>query len=153
MDEWLQVSKLFIPLIAVAGLYIARQQYVVNKTKIRLELYDKRFSIYHSIVTIFENMLCDEKLNEKEFYAFETSCNEALFLLPDKVLKDVSVARKLAHNWRRLNRQLVAFEKRNLSSDNTDLVKDEMVSLEEEIESFIEPITKSFATVLKFEQF
>ncbi|WP_028863982.1 hypothetical protein [Psychromonas aquimarina] len=153
MEEWLQISKFLITLIAVAGLYIARQQYVVNKTKIRLELYDKRFGIYHSIVTIFENMLCDEKVNEKLFFAFETSCNEARFLLPDKVLNDVTQARSLAYKWKRLNRELVAFERKNLSSDNVDVVKNKMIALEEEIESFIDPMTKSFSTVLKFEKF
>lgn len=153
MEEWLYISKLSITVIAIAGLYLARQQYLVNKSKIRLDLYDRRFAIYHSIVTVFESMLCDEKVNEKDFFTFETSCNEAKFLLPEKVLTDVTKAHNLAFKWKRLNRQLVAFERKNLNSDGVDSVKNEMITLEEEIESFIEPMTKSFATVLKFEQF
>jgi hypothetical protein len=153
MEDWLHISKLSITIIAVVGLYFARQQYLVNKTKIRLDLYDRRFTIYHSVVTVFESMLCDEKVTEKDFFSFEKSCNEAKFLLPEKVHNQVVKAHSLAFKWKRLNRQLVAFEKNNLSSKGVDEVKNEMIDLEEEIESFIEPMTASFATVLKFEQF
>lgn len=95
------------------GLYIAREQYVVNKTKIRLELYDKRFGIYHSIVTVFKNIICDEEVNDKTFLALETSCREARFLLPNKVLGDVNRARDLAYQWKCLSEKIFALQKKD----------------------------------------
>ncbi|WP_139309907.1 hypothetical protein [Teredinibacter haidensis] len=153
MEELLHISKFSLPIIALLGLYIAGQQYLVNKTKIRLELYDRRFDIYDSIFSIFDSMLNDGKVNEKTFFTFEKSCHEAKFLLPKKIHKEVNKAHSLVCKWKRLNRQLVAFEIKNLSSKGVDDVKNEMITVEEEIESFIEPMTASFATVLKFEQF
>ena len=153
MEDWLDISKISITIIAAVGLYFAGQQYLVNKTKIRLDLYDRRFAIYHSIVTVFESMLCDEKVTEKDFFSFEKSCNEAKFLLPEKVHKQVIKAYSLAARWKRLNKQLVAFDENYLSSNGVDEVKNEMITLEEEIESFLEPMTGSFSIVLKFEKF
>jgi hypothetical protein len=96
IEDAIQISKLFIPLIAFLGLYIAWQQYIANKTKVRLELYDKRFNIYNTIITVIGEVLSsDEKISEEQYKKFFIACNEGQFLLPDHVYACLSKPREL----------------------------------------------------------
>ena len=156
IEDAIQISKLFIPLIAFLGLYIAWQQYVANKTKIRLELYDKRFNIYNAIVTVIGEILSsDEKINEEQYKKFFVACNEAQFLLPDDVYACLSKPRELVGIIKVKKRSLYRLDKKD--DEGLSKVKEalcnELMEYESELEDLEPSITYSFSRVLKFEKF
>jgi hypothetical protein len=148
IEDLVGISKLFIPVIAICAVYIARLQYVANREKVRLELYDKRFKIYDSITRyLSEVAFGSEESEKKEYGTFLTSCNEAQFLLPDRIYIIVEEIKKAVFEIRRLRRK----EKRNNVEGDRQAIVDQIVNLEEELENVSQNLTTAFKEVLKFE--
>ena len=140
-----QISRLFIPLVAIAGVYIAWHQYTTNREKIRFELFEKRFNIYNSILQTLNALLWEEGLSREKFHSFVTTCNEAQFLLPDDVFEDVQNIRELVSKW------YVCFIESNRK--DTDKHNNELLLLEGKLEKLTPALTKSFSAVLNFKKF
>lgn len=114
MNTLLDISRLFIPIIAVIGIYIVWQQFITNREKVRLELYDKRFKIYDTLVNCLYDFLYGENFDNKDYVRFITACNEAEFLVPNRIYLHIDKAKKLIRSGRNIKNRLRTLEKHNL---------------------------------------
>lgn len=154
IDLLVNISRLFIPLIAIIGVFIAWQNFYTNREKIRLDLYDRRFKIYDTIISsLYESIYGAEDFTREEYSRFFTACDEANFLLPDAVCKNIDIARELMHECRNKRISLKFHEKHEKQEDKITSIKNRIMEIESEIENFHPKITSSFKEVLKFEKF
>jgi hypothetical protein len=96
-SNWIDVLKWLVPLatsivtaaIAVIVAIIAYQQWRVNREKLRLDLYNRRFDIYLRCLNLHEQLIGhgspDENLLDPFFRAFR----ESRFMFPDSGVQDL----------------------------------------------------------------
>jgi hypothetical protein len=144
------ISRLFIPVIAFIGMYIAWQQFTANREKFRFELYDKRFNIYITVFQFTDKLLWDGgELLEKEYAGFDASCIEAEFLLPERICIEIRALKLAVRSWRNIKRRA----ERDRDEAKHLLAKEELVALESKIEGLADGLLDVFKGVLKFEKF
>jgi hypothetical protein len=155
IDTLVAISQLFIPVIAFVGIYIAWQQFITNRENIRFELYDKRFRIYDILIRSLNDILWlnDNSFTHEQYARFETVCNEAEFLLPDNVCKQIHIAKDLVRSWRNTNRRLKSLLKHSKEDSRIEAAKDELIRIEGALEELQPIITEFFKGVLKFKKF
>jgi len=73
-------SVFLTPVIAILAVYIAWQQYRINRYKVRIDLFDRRYKIFDTLMNLLGHIaqrgdIADEKLNE-----FLRSTKESEFL-------------------------------------------------------------------------
>ena len=59
-------STLLTPIIAVIAVYIAYQQHKTNRDNFRLNLYEKRYSVYRAINDFISHIIVDAKVDDQE---------------------------------------------------------------------------------------
>ena len=58
--QWIEISKgLLTPAIGLVAIYIAWQQWNTNRNKLKLDLFEKRFSVFQSTRTFLSSVLRD----------------------------------------------------------------------------------------------
>jgi len=146
LSTLVEVSRLFIPVIAGVGIFIAWQQFTANREKIRLDLYDKRFKLYQTIKqTVFDFTYGKEEINRENYHYFLSVCSEAQFLVPEDVYTEIKKAERLITKLK--------LNKERLSNNYTEKVASLIVKIESELEEFFPEVTDSFKKVLKFNKF
>jgi hypothetical protein len=75
------VTALFTPLVAILAVYIAVQQWRTAQNKLRLELFEKRFSVYDSARNFIGSILTSGKAKDDEMFKFLSGTREAKWLL------------------------------------------------------------------------
>lgn len=146
LSSLIEISKLFIPVIAFVGIYIAWQQFITNREKVKLDLYDKRFQLYQTIKEcVFEFIYGEEKIDSERLHSFLSACSEAQFLVPDDLYEKIKEVERLV-NKLMLNRK-------RIMKNNTDELASTMSDLESELERLFPKFTESFKTVIKFNKF
>ena len=154
IETAVNISRLFIPIIAFVAIYIAWLQFTANREKIRFELYDKRFKIYDVIRQSLDDLLWLRQDHLNESYSnFETACNEAEFLLPESTCIQIRLARDYMRSWRKINNRIGYIEKSGNSDEKANHAKEEIVEIENKIENLEPKIKAAFMEVLKFEKF
>ena len=89
------LSGYLTPLIAIIVGYIAYQQYLLAKRKIRLDLFEKRFRVFIETKNILGLFLRDARLDNNDIRKFNLNCAERKFIFKsdineyiDKILKE-----------------------------------------------------------------
>jgi len=73
-------SGLLTPLIAIIAVYIAYQQFIINRNRLRLDLYEKRFRVFNETKKVLHKINQDSKIDLIELRDFKFSTNESKFL-------------------------------------------------------------------------
>ena len=86
----------------IAGIvaYIAYMQFKTNRDRLRLELYEKRFSIYKGLNTIIRSYIRDLDISIDALKEFRAKTHEAAFLFDDDI---VQYLEEVYNNARKLN--------------------------------------------------
>lgn len=85
-QSWIDVlSALLVPVIAIVGLYIAYQQYQINKQRLRHETYERRLSVYKTVQIYLSEILSDGKTTYDRALQFNSEASEAAFLFDSTV--------------------------------------------------------------------
>ena len=85
-QSWVDVlSALLVPTIAIVGLFIAYQQYQINKQRLRHETYERRLAVYKAVQWYLSEILRDGKTNYSRALEFNSEASEATFLFDDSV--------------------------------------------------------------------
>ena len=119
------LSALLTPIIAVLAVYIAYQQYQINKKvserqnflnlkKLNLDLYQKRFRIFNETKEILLKINKEAKIDIIEIRNFNFSINESKFLFGDEIIQYLQDLQKSANKLSNLTK----------SSDNSSLYRD-----------------------------
>ena len=85
-------SAALTPIIAVLATYIAYQQWRTNKTRLDLELYDRRLAVYKAVDAFYGEVAKFGTAKYPSVFELRYSTAEARFLFPleiDKHLADV----------------------------------------------------------------
>ncbi len=148
------ISRLFIPIIAFIGIYIAWQQFTANREKIRFELYDKRFKIYTTVFQFIDTLLWagDESIGA-EYAGFDLACHEAEFLLPESINRELRVLKDHIRSWNNVKRRIGYLNKKGKDEDKIEFAQEEIAELESNIEEMGDRLIDVFKEVLSFEKF
>ncbi|MBV1899738.1 MAG: hypothetical protein KUG63_10290 [Cycloclasticus sp.] len=88
--SWVDIlSALLVPTIAVVGLYIAYQQFQINKQRLRHETYERRLMVYKTVQRYLSEIIRDAKTDYDRALKFNSEASEAAFLF------DASVQEKI----------------------------------------------------------
>lgn len=79
------LSALLTPTIAIVTAYIAVQQYRVNKTRLDLDLYDRRLSIFKAVEEFFHESFINGSITVPMVGKLRTATAEARFLFPKEI--------------------------------------------------------------------
>ncbi len=96
---WLQISSgLLTPLIAIFGAYIAWQQWNLGRSKLKLELFDRRFALYKAIQHPVLHVLHTGSMDDKTYFKFRSEIGDAKWMLNEEIYKyaDDDLTTKLA---------------------------------------------------------
>lgn len=77
------LQALLVPLLGFLGAYIAWQQMVTARTKLKHDLFDRRFAIFAATRTFLSTILRDARVNDEDMWKYRAGIGEAAFLLSD----------------------------------------------------------------------
>lgn len=93
------------PLIAAVAVYIAYQQWRINKMKSDIDLYDRRIGIYRSTKKFLSEVMRDGETSWARVHEFYAEVSEADFLLPEDIIQTL-------YNIRTVGLDLAYFQKK-----------------------------------------
>jgi len=106
IKELVEISKLFIPVIAMVGIYIAYQQHRNSQDKLRLDLYEKRLEIYEAInKAVISISWGTGELEAKDKVAFEEACDKSEFLFRYGLRTKIQDIRNSRHEYLEVKRK------------------------------------------------
>lgn len=91
ISSWLQTSQgLLTPLIAGITVYIAWQQWQLNRQKYDFDTYDRKLRIYQRVVEMLRLIMKDPRPEIQDILNFGADTAEADFLFPDEISKYIN---------------------------------------------------------------
>lgn len=79
------LSALLTPTVAVLGALIAYRQWRLAQNKLKLDLFDRRFSVYEAARNLLASIMTSGKARDEEVFKFMVATREAKWLLNAKV--------------------------------------------------------------------
>jgi hypothetical protein len=74
------IQAILTIIIAIGVALIGYQQYVVNKNRLKLELFEKRFKVYNELMKVLARALMNGDITRDELNAFGLCKSEGAFL-------------------------------------------------------------------------
>lgn len=100
------LQGLLSPVIAIGAVYIAFQQYYINKRRLNLDLYDKRFSIYVIIKKFLMTLMEKGGTSHNELVDFDLETKSAKFIFEDDINKKITDIIKKAEESNQIREKL-----------------------------------------------
>lgn len=97
---------LLTPLIAVVAVYIAYQQHLTNRSRLRVELYDRRLKLYKRLMKFLAKVDRDAEPEVADLVKFRADMSEAFFLFGKIVPEYLDRVFARTVELRRSNRRL-----------------------------------------------
>ena len=105
---WIEVLRaLLTPLIATLAVWIAYQQHLTNKNKLRLDLFEKRYAVYEGVRSFIASVLTTRD-NDEALAVFNRTTADAGFLFKPDVPAFIEKLRNEFVELRSLERQEAA---------------------------------------------
>jgi hypothetical protein len=99
-------SALLTPVIALTAVYIAYQQYKINKLRLRHELYERRLHVYKAVQSFLSEILIKGDVEFARCTQFYADASEATFLFDKYVQKFIDEIYKKAINMHALQERM-----------------------------------------------
>lgn len=82
--------------VVIAGFlaHIAKNQYKIQRDKLKFELYEKRFRVYSATEALFENFIIDTKVNYQDYSDFIRGTYGYKFLFDEDVISFIEKAKE-----------------------------------------------------------
>ena len=80
-------SAALIPLIAIITTYIAYQQYRTNKLRLKHDLFERRWSVYKTIMETLEAVIREGNINDDKLLKFNIERAKSYFLFDESLHK------------------------------------------------------------------
>ena len=86
LNLWIKMMNV-IPSTVIAGIavYIAYQQYNMNKNHFRLALFDKRFKVYEGVMKFLAQIFHGGKVKESDYQDFRWNTKDIVLLFGDEM--------------------------------------------------------------------
>ncbi len=81
------LSALLVPAVAIFGGIIAYLQWRTTQNKLKLDLFEKRFSVYDTARKLLESIVINGTAKNEEIFKFQSGTREAKWLLNDEIAK------------------------------------------------------------------
>ena len=75
------LAALLVPTIAILGAFIAYRQWRLAQSKLKLDLFDRRLSVYEAARTLVSSIMTSGKAKDEEVFRFMVATREAKWLL------------------------------------------------------------------------
>ncbi len=75
------LAALLTPTVAILGSFIAYRQWRLAQNKLKLDLFDRRFSVYEAARTLLASIMTSGKAKDEEIFKFMAATREAKWLL------------------------------------------------------------------------
>ena len=86
--NWTQVlSALLTPTIAIFGSFIAYKQWRSAQKKLKMELFEKRYSVYSETKSFIISIMSSGKAEDDKLFKFRAATKEAKWVLNDEIAK------------------------------------------------------------------
>ena len=82
LDFW----KLVTVLVAVFAAYVAYRQYTLGREKFKLDLFDKRFSVFAATRRFLTHVLQQANVSMEQLFEYRAGVAEATFLFDDGIV-------------------------------------------------------------------
>lgn len=79
------LSALLVPTVAVIGAIIAYRQWRTAQNKLKLDLFERRFSVYDAARNLIGSIMTSGKAKNDEIYKFLSGTREAKWLLNPEI--------------------------------------------------------------------
>ena len=146
------LSGCLTPIIAIIAVYIAYQQFNVNRRKLKFELYERRYKMYLFIKEFLDHYNRDYIYKIEEFRKFNIQTNECKFLFD----KDInSLIHEIQQNVIKLMTIGDRLSTSNFSLEDSPIKKEvesEQVKLKQWFHDLYFDIESHFMDYLKFKQ-
>ena len=83
-------------LIAFITIYIAIQQYRINKDKYKFELFDKRYKVYLAVVELIHFIIAHDDLTSAQIIIYDENTSQSVFLFGSEINNYIDEIRKNA---------------------------------------------------------
>lgn len=84
--DWIDLlTALLTPVIALAAIWIARRQSKINRNRLKLELFDRRFKVYSRVASFLSQIMIDGKVQDGADMAFLRDTRTASILFDDRI--------------------------------------------------------------------
>lgn len=93
MDLIQLLSALLTPVIAIVTTYIAIQQYRTNRLKLKLELFERRYSVYQSVKDFIRFAVREGNISNEALNKLNDETQDAFFLFGKQVDEYISELR------------------------------------------------------------
>lgn len=91
LDQIIELSKaLLTPLIAIIAAYVAWQQMITNRRKLKLDLFDRRYAVFESIGQFIGSILTSGRVGEGKEFQFLVDTKATNLLFGEDIAKFVS---------------------------------------------------------------
>ena len=99
VEQIAEVSKaLLTPLVAIVAAYIAWQQWSTNRRKLKLDLFDRRYTVYEKIGEFIGSILTSGRVQEGKELQLMVDTKTTKFLFGEEISQFVSdVYRQAVH--------------------------------------------------------
>ncbi len=123
---WIDILKLVVGAV-IAGLaaYIAYQQFQVARTKLRLDLYEKRYKVYTALQQFILKALQKVKVKEEDFFILHAEIAEAKFLFGPDVVDYITLVRRKVSTYQGLRDRMYGGEPLEVGDARNKVVAEE----------------------------
>ena len=142
------VGTLFIASVVV---YITFQQHKTNKDKLRLDLFEKRYKVYKTLMEFLAHVVTYGDVEEKKVWTFNAETNDSVFLFGEEISSYINNVYKKAWELRTANFKL---EHQKFRSETLKQVDATFNNREDVFQWFSKELVKTqeiFKPYLKFE--
>lgn len=147
MPIWLQVILgTATPLIAIAGVVVAFQQWLVGQRVLKHDLFDRRWAVYAATNDVIATHLAgDHQEANDRLEKFKRSKMDAVFLLPDATNTFLDAVLVAVRENRDARRELST---RGANAPISDTVEKEMTRTDERLKTLLGQLTEQFRPAL-----
>lgn len=79
------LSALLTPIVAVLGSFVAFRQWRLAQNKLKLDLFDRRFSVYKAASMLLTSIMTSGKAQDEDVFRYKVATLEAKWLLSSEV--------------------------------------------------------------------
>ncbi|WP_000093324.1 hypothetical protein [Vibrio mimicus] len=106
-SDWVTIlSALLVPILTIIGIYVAYQQYVINRQRLNHETYERRLAVYKAVQLHISKTVQMGRTTYQDALKFNSEASEAAFLFDSEISDLISKIYKQSISMASYNEKL-----------------------------------------------
>ncbi|WP_114717820.1 hypothetical protein [Vibrio cholerae] len=106
-SDWVTIlSALLVPILTIIGIYVAYQQYVINRQRLNHETYERRLAVYKAVQLHLSKTIQMGRTTYQDALKFNSEASEAAFLFDSEISDLISKIYKQSISMASYNEKL-----------------------------------------------